>query len=252
MDLRDDPKLFRVATLAAGLVLASGALLLGVLDRPAPSVVLFLGAAIVFVVIAVFTRRLSQLKIAFGQDGVELSATMAEVATTGGEQFAEEVARAGLLEVAATYAFVHDRLRRPEQRDLRVQIQDLLVESVADTPLDRAPSAAAIKGLLQSPSPAVRVLALGFLYRDRTLVSAEILRTGIAESRSGNEQFHAMKLAERSWKDLTATDRADLAGLLRSNPHIQQDGERRALAERLLEAEARLRDKGDDATEGTA
>lgn len=75
-------------------------------------------------------------------------------------------------------------------RDAKVHLQDRLVERAAALAELEKFEAGEARELLKNGTPTMRVLALGLMEGDPSLADGATILSAIADSRSGNEQFH--------------------------------------------------------------
>jgi len=80
----------------------------------------------------------------------------------------------------------------------------------------------------------MRVLALGLMQGDPSLADGATILSSIADSRSANEQFQGLTLAQLCWHNLPKSDRHAIQSAIKDSPHIQPGTDRRTLADRLL------------------
>jgi hypothetical protein len=221
--------LVRICTPAAGLVLlaASAVHLFG--SDPSVNIAGLIAGAILLPLPLVIDRLehfsvdASGLKFRFTQQIAELGAPKSA-------GILEESGLAGDLEA---YAFVYTELTDPRLLATRKHLLDRLVQKASALATSRKFDAAEVQGLFASGSPVMRVLALGLMEGDISLVSTDVLRAGLTESRTGNEQYHALKLAHRVWCRLPEEDRTELGRIIAADDHIRSDGDRKALADEI-------------------
>ena len=116
-------------------------------------------------------------------------------------------------------------------------LQDLLVERAAAIAQTHKLDAREVRTLYADGSAMMRVLAVGLMTGDPSLADSATIVTAISAPLSGNEQFHGLDLALRSWPQLGQADRQVIHGAINgavTGGSIPADGDRYALAERIL------------------
>lgn len=160
-----------------------------------------------------------------------------EIAFTLDEKVREDLTETGLAGTAGTYSFIHNQLGKdPALSSVKIRLQDQVVQMVQENAFSqsRKVDSDKVNQVLSSGSPAERVLVFGLLQRDRTLVTVERLRTGIMESRSGNEQYYALLATLTHLSTFSEGDRELLHKFVRTAPYINEDPDRRGLADKIL------------------
>jgi hypothetical protein len=92
---------------------------------------------------------------------------------------------------------------------------------------------AEIRALFTNGTPVMRVMVLGLMGGDPSLVDAASLAQGIARPATRTEQFQALKLAERLWERFSEPERAMLRAATQRVP-IAKNSRRAPLAEKIL------------------
>lgn len=183
---------------------------------------LLVGALLCFLV-SLEGHRLAQ--IAFGKR-VDIRLT---------QDLDAEVADTTFGNVAATYAFVHNQLGRDGRaQKLKIELQDRLVEIARENAFTSKVDAGAARKAITEGTPAERVLAFGLLVGDTSLATVDLLVHGLRNSRSGNEQYHALLATEAAWPKLNDGEKDTLRTAIRESSYIRGDPDRREVAERLL------------------
>ena len=178
-------------------------------------------------VLAVVADRIREVKADLKSGTVTINAALVEDAR-------KEITKLGLSGLAATYAFVHHQLANdPESLDLKIRLQDQLVDIARANSLSEAVSATEIADAITSGPPAERVLAFGILEGNPHLATCELLAQGIGSSLSGNEQYHALLATEAAWPSLSSECRRALRKAIDTSPHIPQDSDRAGVAARI-------------------
>lgn len=213
-------------------VFALGVLMLGLapfIDLAAPVAVVWLLLGAFIVLMALFYDRVMTFGFSHGTTSIT-----AELSKVVGLVVAQELDETGIARRVDAYAFVHETLGTDRAyRDAKVKLQDTLVEDVRARSFAVLPDRDAVSKLA-SGSPAERVLALGFLRGNATLVTIEALKSSICGSLSGNEQYHALVAARDSWAQFDAADRAALLEIVRTRPYADEDPDRDAVAAEIL------------------
>ena len=192
---------------------------------PGPGAILATGLACLL--LAVTADRITSVKVDAKNKAVSIGLALAEDAR-------KEITQLGLSGLAATYAFVHHQLANdPESLDLKIRLQDQLVDIARANSLSEAVSATEIAEAITSGPPAQRVLAFGILEGNPHLATCDLLAQGISNSLSGNEQYHALMATEAAWSGLTPECRRALRKAIDASPHIPQDSDRAAVAARI-------------------
>jgi hypothetical protein len=151
------------------------------------------------------------------------------------EEVKADLAETGLAGSAAIYSFVHYQLGNdPASYDVKVELQDAVVETVKRNAFSHPVDSEEIDKVLESGSQAERVLVFGLLQNDSTLATLERLRRGIRQSKSGNEQYHALKAALKGFGGLPPGDQKELQAYVRDAPYVNEDKDRQKLASKIL------------------
>jgi hypothetical protein len=212
----------------AGLLLLAVGVLLTALDRDGGSVVAVIVVGALLVASPLMIGRLTRLSI--GLDGVSLGLA-SDIA-----QIAPRAARilddSELIGLAESYAFVREELSGTRHHQARVALQDLLVKRAASLALRRKFDATEVRRLFAEGTLIIRVLALGLMKGDPSLADVPTIRAAIAESRSANEQYHGLLLAEQQWYRLPRTDRSALLAAI-DETQIEAGSDRAAIADRI-------------------
>ena len=236
----------RYAAVVVGTALLTGTAFTLFQDEPQVSVVAVIAGALLLVT-PLIVDRLEALTIGRGGVALRLTSQIAEVAPKS----------AGILEQnnltteLETYAYVYSKLEQPAHRDARVTLLDGILADVTATARSRKYDPAEVKLLFTDGTPVMRMLALALMEGDPRLLDHEALRSAVLGSRSGNEQYHGLLLAQANWSRLPAALRAELLWAMRHDAYIQQDPDRKEIADRImLLDQADQPDKGDQSDEG--
>ena len=146
----------------------------------------------------------------------------------------EDVTVTGLTGAAGIYSFVHYQLADPKLSSVKVQLQDQIVKMVREKSFSQHVDPKSVDEILNSGSPAVRVLVFGLLQADGGLATVERLHQGISNSKSGNEQYHALLATQMHWSKFSQADKGKLRGYVGAAPYINDDRDRKGLAKEIL------------------
>ena len=188
----------------AGLILLGAGAVRAVAGGGQSGIVILVIAGAVLVLSPFVIDRLES--VSAGTATIELRFTQ-KVAGLGAPKAATVLQRTGLSALAESYAFVHQELPDSRYHDARVFLQDVLVERSAAIAQAERLDAREVRTLFREGSVVMRVLAIGLMTGDPALADGATVASAIAEFRSKNEQYHALRLAVRCWPLLTGTDR---------------------------------------------
>lgn len=174
--------------------------------------------------------RLEHLSVSSTGLELRLSRNIAEL---GAPDTAEILEQSGIAGFAESYALVHEELRDPQYQAAKVHLQDVLVERTAAIARRQKFKPSEVRTLFRDGSPMIRVLTLGLMQGDPSLADGATIISAITDSRSGNEQYHGLKLAKICWRQLSEAERTAIQAVL-DHPYIQQDPDRRQLAGELV------------------
>ena len=215
---------------AIGLAILVGGIIGAANDWPTPGLVIVFTAGVTCLLVALVADRLAMVDVAHDQDG------RTTVSFKLSPMVVDDINETGLPAAAAIYSFVHTQLADdPGSADVKVKLQDQVVKVVQQNAFNRPVGAAEIEQVLASGTQAERVLAFGLMQRDTTLATVPRLVQGIARSRSGNEQYHALLATKARWPALSTIERERLCGLIRAAPYLDDDDERRRLKAEILD-----------------
>ncbi|HEX9995336.1 MAG TPA: hypothetical protein VGB14_20615 [Acidimicrobiales bacterium] len=188
---------------------------------------LLLGAFILLM--ALFWNRVRSLSLGHGDTKVT-----AELASIVGHDVAKELSSAGITQVASAYAFVHSALGEDAAyRPAKVKLQDALIDQVRTRSFTTKPNPKDVAQLAKG-SPAERVLAVGLLRGDPSLVTIDALRSAITDSKSGNEQYHGLLAAKEAWGRFDESTRRQVIETVNTRPYAGADSDRDAVAAEIL------------------
>ncbi len=131
-----------------------------------------------------------------------------QIAEQGAPKTAQILDRTELAALAEAYAVIHEELPDPDYTAARTHLQDLLVRRAAAVAKQQKLDADEVRGLFQKAAPITRVLILGLMEGDPSLVDATTLSSAIGRPATRNEQYHALLLAKRCWKRFTRSERS--------------------------------------------
>jgi len=143
-----------------------------------------------------------------------------EIAGLGARDTAERIDRwgGGLAEAAYAYASAHSVLAGDDMRDARIHLQDHFVDAAAASSLVQQYDADEVRQLFRDGPPVVRVLVLGLMLGDPSLADAATIESAITSSRTANEQYQGLRLAERVGRRLPPDDRRRLRQAIEREP----------------------------------
>ena len=90
-----------------------------------------------------------------------------------------------------------------------------------------------VRRLFSNGSLLVRVLVLGLMQGDVSLADAGTIISAIEDSRSRNEQYQGLILAETCWPRFSVPDKQDIHAVIRK-ADIDRESDRWRLAQRVL------------------
>jgi hypothetical protein len=218
-----------------GVILAAAAavalLVVGVIgaakEWPTAGVVVIFLVAVVLIIFTAVHPRLGTIDLGATKEGVSMKMTL-------DQKVMDELERAGINAVAATYRFVHDQLADdPESKKAKIDLQDALVKVAQDNAFQHPVDAAEVKNLILTGSIAERVISFGLLTTHPQFATRDLLVQGVRDSASGNEQFHALKATAAAWNLMSAEDQAALLDAIEKAPYLTEDSDRRKIAEKI-------------------
>ena len=221
--------LWAIPTVGLGLLVAAAVDL--TLDDGGTALVALVVAGALLLLAPQLLPRLERLVV--GASGVELTLA-GELARHGAPTTAKLVQQSGLAAHIDAYATAHDELTSPEHRKAKIHLQDRIIDRAAATARRQKFDADEVRRLFADGSPTARVLVLGLMTGDPSLADVDSIASAIGYSRSGNEQYHALRLAQLRWDRLADKDRDRLTRVITSDPLIPESPRRRGLAEQLV------------------
>jgi len=219
----------RIVCLAAGcalLVAAIVALFVGIDDA---LLIPVLAAGFLLVVMPAIVDRLRSMRA--GHFEIQLVRQIADNARKSAETFR----RLGMEHELDAYATIYAELRGSELVVVRGEVLDRIVQRVANASVVEKFDKDEVKELFLHGSPIVRVLALGLMEGDLSLIDSAVLLDAIDRSLTGNEQYHALKLIRNGWGRLSPDERGRLMSAIDASPQIEHGASRRALAQQIRE-----------------
>lgn len=191
------------------------------------ALMMLLGAFIVLM--ALFYDRVTKFAISHGKTSMTT-----DLSKVVGVVVAKELDETGIAQRVDAYSFVHTTLGTDARyHAAKVRLQDALVDDVRKRTFAAPPDRDAVSKLAKG-SAAERALAVGFLRGDSSLVTIEALRSAIGDSKSGNEQYHALLAGRDSWAYLDDAQRVDLLEIVRTRRYANEDPERDGVAAEIL------------------
>ncbi len=186
-----------------------------------------LTAGLLLLVMPSIVDRVRSMRL--GQFEVHL---VRQIAATA-RKSAETLRRLGMEPQLDAYATIYTELRGSELKAVRGEVLDRIVQRVANASAVEKFDKTEVKDLYLSGSPIVRVLALGLMEGDLSLIDGEVLLEAINKSLTGNEQYHALKIVLNGWGQLSDAQRNELGAAIEANPQIARGPARRELAEEI-------------------
>ncbi|WP_199517275.1 hypothetical protein [Nucisporomicrobium flavum] len=188
------------------MVLAGVALTIA--DRDGGNVVAIVITGALLFVSPLILHRLREFSVS--PDGVTFS-LVTEIAQTAPDT-AAILGHTELAGLAQSYAIVHAELPGDANKATRAAVEDVLLKRAADTARLHTFNADEVRSLFRQGSPVIRALALGLMEGDTSLADGETIQAAIGASRSGNEQYHGLKLAQLAWRQLAPAERSAIHG----------------------------------------
>jgi hypothetical protein len=217
-------QVLRIVAMVAGLALL-GVGVVGVArdwDGAGLAAMFAVGAFVVLVVPS--SHRLQRL--ATGKDGFE-----AEFGLGGAAK--DAAARLGLTKEVQAYAFVHHELGDEEFRSAKIHLQDKLIETIQAAAGASKVDSNALSEIFEENVPAARAVALGLIRGNYRSASPEIIESAITDSRSANEQYHALLAIRDNWNSNDASVKRRLVQAIRENAYVSDGGDRQAIADQI-------------------
>jgi hypothetical protein len=181
-------------------------------------------------VIPLVYHRLESVKVSATTVELTLSKAIAEA---GAPKTAALLERSGLTGMVESYEFVRRELADPTFLNARIRLQDALVDQAAALSRTQKLDHKEVQRIFHDGSPLLRVLVLGLMEGDTSLADTAEIISAISDSRTANEQYHGLKLAELVWRNLSAGDRSIILAAADADPRITQDPDRKTVVDRL-------------------
>ncbi|MEV4346425.1 hypothetical protein AB0J83_18315 [Actinoplanes sp. NPDC049596] len=105
---------------------------------------------------------------------------------------------------------IREVLQGNHYREVRIHIQDVLIKRAATISEREKFDPAEIRKLFANGAPVVRVMVLGLMRGDPSLVDAKSLADAIARPATQTEVYHALKLADDMWERFSASERVEI------------------------------------------
>jgi hypothetical protein len=157
-----------------------------------------------------------------------------QVSDRGAPETAMILQRTRLGSFVESYALVHDELTASQYRAARIHLQDLLVHRAASVARHEKFEVGEVRRLFANGSVVVRVLVLGLMQGDVSLADARTVISAVTDSRSRNEQYQGLVLAEMCWPRFSATDRKEIQDAVR-RANIDRRSDRWRIAKYVLD-----------------
>jgi hypothetical protein len=216
----------------AGLVLLAAAAIDLTVDDAGSQTMILVVAGVLLVVVPLVRDRLAPVSPGTSGLRFELSREIADRGAGATARLIDHSA-SGLAIAAETYGRVHATKVVGDDataRAIRARLTDDLVDEASASARVHKYDADEVRQLFRDGSPVVRVLVLGLMLGDSSLASVDTLRSAISESRSGNEQYQGLVLANRLRHRLTPSARQSLTERIRNDAAIWRSTDRRAQA----------------------
>jgi hypothetical protein len=181
-------------------------------------------------VVPLIYQRLETLKVSATAVELTLSKAIVEL---GAPKAAELLEQSGLTGLVESYEFVRRELSDPSYENARIRLQDALVEQAASLSHTQKLDPTEVRRMFRDGSPLLRVLTLGLMEGDPSLADASVIVSAVSTSRTANEQFHGLKLAQLLWRNLSTAERAAVLAAADADPRVAQDSDRKAIVDTL-------------------
>jgi len=220
----------RTACLVAGFaLLVSGVIgLFTEADTGALIAVLVAGAFLLL--LPPIVDRLSSASVGAGGVTVDL---LEQVVAVGARRSAQALKKLGLDRQIDGYARIYTELSGQTSTDIRAELLDRIVAQVAAASAVEKFDKGEVRLMFFKGTPVLRVMALGLMKGDLSLVDADVLIESISRSLTGNEQYHALELTRQAWDRLASPERQALKAAAGRSVHIQPGSALRSLADTL-------------------
>jgi hypothetical protein len=219
----------RIACLSAGCALVLAAIVGLFVEVNVAGLIAELAAGAILVLLPSVVDRLRTFKA--GQFEIQL---MDQIAGNA-RKSADILRRLGMESELNSYAAIYTELRGAEMLDVRAQLLDRIVQRVSNASAVEKFDPAEVKDLFLYGAPIVRVLALGLMEGDLSLIDSEVLLDAVTRPLTGNEQYHALKVILEGWGRLSPDERRELKAAVDTSRQIRPGGDRSALAQQIRE-----------------
>ncbi|TCO35545.1 hypothetical protein EV652_101427 [Kribbella steppae] len=227
------PRTLDVAARAVCLLAGVGLLVTGLVglfsDVDEGVLALVLGIGVLLLITPSIIDRIRSTRL--GQFEVQLVRQVAASA----RRAANSLQRLGLGRELDAYATIYTELRGPELKNVRAMVLDRIIERVAGAAVVEKFDQDEVKAMFREGTPIVRVLALGLMEGDPSLIDGEILLEAVSRPLTGNEQYHALRLVRDEWNRLSPAEHAALRSAIDASPHLK-DGSARGDVARQIRA----------------
>lgn len=228
------PKVLDVVTRTVCLLAGFALLVSGVVglftETDTGALIAVLVAGALLLLLPSIVDRLSSGAVGAGGVTIDL---LEQVVAAGARQSAQTLQKLGLDRQTDTYARLYTELSGDTYQDIRAQLLDRIVAQVATASAVEKFDKAEVRSMFFKGTPVMRVMALGLMKGDLSLVDADVLLESVSRSLTGNEQYHALDLTLRAWDRLASSERQVLKAAAARSVHLQQGSARRTLADTL-------------------
>lgn len=219
----------RIVCLSAGCALVVAAIVGLFVDTDTTALIAALTAGVVLVLLPSVVDRLRSFRAR--QFEIQLMEQIARSA----RKSAETLRRLGMESELNAYAAIYSEMRGPELQNVRGQVLDRIVQRVSNASAVEKFDPGELKDLFTYGAPIVRVLALGLMEGDLSLIDSGVLLEAISKPLTGNEQYHALKIVLYGWGRLSPNERTELRAAINAGPQIEAGPGRSALAQQIRE-----------------
>jgi len=229
------PKVLDVVARAICLIVGAGLLVSAVVGLFADAgnlTIAILVAGGLLVLVPTVVDRLETL--AMGADGVSLKLVQ-QVAASGAPHTAKALQKLGLGPEIDAYGRFYLELAGDAHQEIRSVVLDRIISDVAGASAVEKFDRDEVLQLFHEGTPVMRMMALGLMEGDLSLVDPQVLLEGVSRSLTGNEQFHALNLAYRAWDRLSPADRTELKAAIKRSVHLDFGPGRQTLANKVLD-----------------
>jgi hypothetical protein len=171
-------------------------------------------------------------RVAVGSAGLELGLSR-DIAEQGAPKAAAIIDRSELAQLTEAYGVLRDVLPAPEYTTARTYVQDVLVRRAATIAEREKFDAAEIRALFANGTPVMRVMVLGLMSGDPSLVDVRSLAEGIVRPATRTEQYEALRLTEWLWERFSEYERAMLRSATQG-VRLPKNSRRAPIAEKIL------------------